>query len=69
VQQPIQDSYKMELSKRTNTLSLKEKNIDQISSVGHKIIPADEKRAKMNEDKITEKQKIPNTRYTERVQA
>jgi hypothetical protein len=69
VQQPIQDSYKMEKNKCADTLSLKEKNIVQMSSVGLKIIPVDEKTAKMNEVKITEKQKIPDTRYSERVQA
>jgi hypothetical protein len=40
-----------------------------MSSVGLKIIPVDEKTTKMNEVKITEKQKIPDTRYSERVQA
>jgi hypothetical protein len=69
VQQPTQESYKMEMNKCSSNLSLVEKNSEQLSSDGLKMIPTDDKKAEMNEDMITDKQKIHDTRFSARVQA
>jgi hypothetical protein len=69
IQQPMQKSYKMEMNRCPNNLSLDEKNPDHMLAIELKRISVDDKIAKKMEDMITEKQKIPNTRFNERVQA
>jgi hypothetical protein len=65
VQQPSNEVHKVGLSRCSNSLGLLETNSEQAIDDGEKEVSNEDKIAKVN----SEQQKIPDTRFSERVQA